>query len=164
MPARSTPPGLRLLHGLPPREAPNTVGLTAAGAQLRPPAWLPREAKNEWRRIVDAVRDYPTWLQRADRAGLVAYCMAWSTFAEAAKDVAKRGPLVPGRSSADQARSDDPPLVKNPAVQVMRDASAQLQRWCRELGFTPDARGRVDLGGQDKGDDGDDPFGSGPAA
>jgi P27 family predicted phage terminase small subunit len=112
---------------------------------------LPREARAEWRRVVKACAAWPTWLQTVDRAALSAYCTAWATFQAAAKDVAERGPLVPGRSSADQAR---PALVKNPAVQVVRDAQQALRQWARELGFTPDARGRVDLGDREDHDAG----------
>ncbi|MCA1707905.1 MAG: P27 family phage terminase small subunit, partial [Actinobacteria bacterium] len=70
------------------------------------------------------------------------YCVSWATYEAAAQDIAERGVIVPGRSSADEARGV---LVKNPSVQVARDASASLLRWCRELGFTPDARGRIDV-------------------
>ena len=35
--------------------------------------------------------------------------------------------------------------MKNPAVQILRNASVQMLRWCRELGFTPDSRGRIDV-------------------
>ncbi len=109
----------------------------------KPPAWLPRVAAAEWRRVVKAAAVYPTWLQELDRAGLTAYCMAWAAFEEAARDVGSRGVLVGARSSADKARGAS---VKNPALQIMREAGESMRRWARELGFTPDARGRVDLG------------------
>ncbi|MEX2445778.1 MAG: phage terminase small subunit P27 family [Dehalococcoidia bacterium] len=103
-------------------------------------------AKREWRLVTRACATWPTWLQAVDVAALTAYCVSWSTFLAAAKDVAERGPLVPGRSSADAARDDGPALVKNPSVQIARDAQEQLRKWATVLGFTPDARGKVDLG------------------
>jgi P27 family predicted phage terminase small subunit len=146
MPARRTPPAMRLLTGQAPTYPPNLGGGLGAPD---PPRWLSREGRAEWRRVVKACEDWPTWLQEVDRAALSAYCSAWSTFVDAAKDVAERGPLVPARSSADGDAK-----VKNPAVQIVRDSSEAMRKWSRELGFTPDARGRVDVGQREEADDG----------
>ncbi len=105
--------------------------------------------------MVEATAAYPTWLQRADLAALANYCMAWAMWSAAAQDVAVRGALVPARSSADTARGAK---VKNPSLQVMRDASVQLRAWAKELGFTPDSRGRVDLGEVEGDKDDANPF------
>lgn len=147
-PTNPVPPRLAVVPGIPGPQVPVTGPLQADMMHApSPPAWLPREAKAEWRRVVAAVAPWPAWLQVVDRAALTGYCAAWATFVEAAKDVAKRGVLVPGRSPADKARDGDGgALVKNPALQIQRDASVQMRSWARELGFTPDARGRVDVG------------------
>lgn len=140
MPARRKSSKVRELHGsrpLPP--SPQTPDLSNTPD---PPEWLSAAARAEWERVVKVCGRYDGWLQEVDRAALTAYCMAWSTFAAASKDVATRGVLVPGRSSADEARGV---LVKNPAAQVAREASVALLRWCKELGFSPDARGRLDV-------------------
>jgi P27 family predicted phage terminase small subunit len=137
---------MRLLTGQPERFPPNLGGGLGAPD---PPRWLSREARAEWRRVVRACEDFPTWLQEVDRASLTAYCVAWASFVDAAKDLAERGPLVPARSSADGDAK-----VKNPAAQVVRDSSEAMRKWARELGFTPDARGRVDVGQREvEGDD-----------
>lgn len=141
MPARRHPSNVRRLMGLPERPAPNAGGVGTPS----PPAWLPREAKAEWRRVVEACASYPTWIQRVDRAVLATFCMSWAVYAEAAKDVAVRGALVPARSSADHARAGGA-LVKNPAVQVMRDAAATLKGLAAQLGFTPESRQRLTRG------------------
>ena len=75
-----------------------------------------------------------------DKAALTGYCVAWSTLVAASKDVAKRGVMVAARSSADKAKRDEAAMVKNPSLQVMRDAQNTLKMWCRELGLTPAAR------------------------
>jgi hypothetical protein len=54
--------------------------------------------------------------------------------------VVRHGALVPGRPSADAARGEDGALVKNPAAQLMRDATAQLRALAIQLGFTPEVR------------------------
>lgn len=142
MPRRRKPERLRILHGGQPRES--SVG-TVPAARPRPPRWMPLEAKKLWSRVIAGVVEagHPTWIQRLDLAALAHYCMAWSTWQAAARDVAERGPLVPGRSSADQV---DARLVKNPNVQIMRDSGVAFRAWARELGFTPASRGQVDLG------------------
>jgi P27 family predicted phage terminase small subunit len=142
-----TPRRLRILQeDRPPEPAVASQGIGVP----RAPSWLPREAQKEWRRVVRAVAvaGYPAWIQELDRAALVGYCLSWATFLEAARDVATRGQIVEGRSSPDRSR-----WVRNVSVSIMRDAGAQLRAWCRELGFTPDARGRVDVGSFEKHDE-----------
>jgi P27 family predicted phage terminase small subunit len=134
MPANRLPENVRRLRGYPPRVPPTLPAIP------KPPDWLPKAAKVEWRRIVDLAGRYEGWLQAVDRAALAGYCMAWATFESVARDVAENGALIPGRSTADRGR-----MVKNPAVQIMRDESTQMRYWARELGFTPDARGRIDV-------------------
>lgn len=141
---------LRVLHGQASRTAPVVGGPLG---EPDPPDWLPEAGQDEWVRVVEACAPHPTWLQHGDVAILTAYCATWATWLEAAQDVAARGALVPGRSSADASGEDGPRLVKNPAVQIARDAAAQLRALCRELGFSPDARRRVDVGDLEKNND-----------
>jgi P27 family predicted phage terminase small subunit len=148
MPPRAMPERVRKLHGLPPKHL-NPV-LPDLSNDPKPPSWLSAEAKKEWKRVLEATRKHPGWLQVVDRAALTAYCTHWSVFEAAAKDVAKRGHLVPGRSSADEAKEI---LVKNPSVQIMRDAGVQMRGWVKELGFSPDSRGRIDLEPEQTEDD-----------
>ena len=140
MPARRKPAKVRELHSSRPR--PLSPELPDLSNTPEAPEWLPDAAKNEWARVIEVCSRYDGWLQQVDRAALSAYCMSWATYEATAKDVAERGVLVPGRSSADEAAGA---LVKNPAVQIMRDASISLIRWCKELGFSPDSRGRIDI-------------------
>lgn len=145
MPARRTPDALRLLSGavLPTRKV-------APALALEPPIWLDDVARAEWIRLVTATRRYDRWLTETDEPALTAFCTQWSVYVAAAKDVAARGPLVPGRSGADGGA-----LVKNPAVQIMRDAQNALRGWVSQLGFSPDARGRVNLSEPHAGSDAD---------
>ena len=155
MAARRKTNVVRLAQGEEPKPIANLGGGLGTPD---PPKWMDRDAKAEWRRAVKACEDWPTWLQEVDRAALTAYCVSWSTFLAAAQDLAERGPLVAGRSSADEARDA---LVKNPSVQIARDAQDQLRRWARELGFTPDARGRIEVGARETDEDRSNPFADG---
>ncbi|MEU4012094.1 phage terminase small subunit P27 family [Streptomyces pseudogriseolus] len=120
---------------------------TAVGVGLdweQVPAQLDRAGRAQWRHLAEQHRAYPTRLRETDRAAVIAFCSWWSAFDAAQRDIAKRGSLVPGRSSADAARGEGG-LVKNPSVAAMRDASQQLRYWARELALTPDSRARQGL-------------------
>jgi phage terminase small subunit len=52
---------------------------------LEPPSWLPAEGNWEWKRVLEATKRYPHWLQQADRAVLTAYCATWPLFFDAAQ-------------------------------------------------------------------------------
>ena len=108
-----------------------------------PPGWLQGEAFVEWARITTALSSVPGLLRIVDRAGLVAYCEAWGTFVEAAREVRERGVLVRGRDNS---------MVRNPAVQIARDAAKELKVWCAEFGFSPSARARMAVPAEGKDD------------
>ncbi|MFN2490371.1 MAG: phage terminase small subunit P27 family [Actinomycetota bacterium] len=140
MPQRRKPEHLRVLHGT--EKARVNPRLPDINNAPNPPTWLPSMAKREWRRVLGLCKRYEGWLQAVDRAALTGYCSSWAIFEEASKDIAERGVMVTGRSSADKVTGA---RVKNPAIAVARDAQTSLRYWCRELGFTPDARGKLDL-------------------
>jgi P27 family predicted phage terminase small subunit len=143
MPARKTPGRLRLAAGL--GEQPSRNLSTGIGTP-DPPAHLPPVGRREWRRVVRAAASRPMWLQRCDLAALESYCFAFAIYRQACEALTEAGVTVAGRSSADKAGNR---LVKHPAISIWRASSAELRAWCRELGFSPDARGRVDIGPPD---------------
>ena len=111
----------------------------------------------EWSRLGEVFARDATRFREGDRAAVTCYCAFWSAFAAAAADVAGNGPVTAGRSAKDRGR-----LVKNPATVAMRESATQLRYWARELGLTPDARGRIGLdGGAADPDDEDNPFAPG---
>jgi P27 family predicted phage terminase small subunit len=107
----------------------------------------------EWQRLAGVFKTQPTRFQEGDRAAVAAYCAYWAAFRRAAREVAGRGPVVEGRTAADRSR-----LVKNPATVAMRECATQLRYFARELGLTPDARGRMGLNDDDREIDADNPF------
>lgn len=111
----------------------------------KPPAWMTGEALAEWGRIVPELTAI-NLLSVVDRAALVAYCESWSTFVSATEDIETRGTIVEGR---------DGNMVRNPAVQMQRDALDQIKKWVAEFGLTPSARAKMQLP-SDHGADGED--------
>jgi len=109
------------------------------------PRWLSDEAKKVWRRTVKQLAQMGV-LYESDGDSLAAYCEAVSRHAAASKMVQAEGILVEGRNGL---------LVKNPAVQVARDAEATIKSFAQEFGLTPSARTRIKVDRTD-GDDLDD--------
>lgn len=130
------PKAMAELDGNPGKRPYNDIPEPRKGAP-KPPHWLKDEALAEWGRIVPELEAIGM-LSVVDRAALTAYVSAWATFVEATKDIEQRGVVVPS------ARDDDG-MVKNPSVQMQRDALAQIKTWCIEFGLTPAARGKIAL-------------------
>lgn len=111
------------------------------------------EAAQEWARLASVFADDATRFREGDRAAVSTYCIAFALVRRAGAELLEDGLLVAGRSSADAGRR-----VKSPAWPVWVAASGQLRYWSRELGLTPDARGRMGITEKDDFD-GDNPFG-----
>lgn len=141
-------PDLKVLRGNPGNRAVSAPG-SVSGRPV-PPADLSGEAFAEWARIT-------TYLERVGRiesvdyAALVVYCSAWALFDGARRALDEHGPLVVGRDGG---------LVKNPAAQVMRDASDTMLKFGARFGFTPRDRQNLGIGVDDGGDDLDDALGA----
>jgi P27 family predicted phage terminase small subunit len=104
------------------------------------PVMLGNVGGAEWERLGRVFADQPTRFREGDRAVLVAYCLAWSIYLMATAELASDGLLVTGRSAPDRERR-----VKSPAMTVWSQAGSQLRYLARELGLSPDSRGRMGL-------------------
>jgi P27 family predicted phage terminase small subunit len=140
MPNRRTPPRLRSVSGAPERPSRNlSVGLDV---RTPPPGYLDRVGRAEWRRVLRfAAKARPTWIQTADAVALAGYCATFAAWTKAAAELADERITTEGRSSADRARK-----VRSAAFIAFRQASSELRRWIAILGFSPDSRGKVDIG------------------
>lgn len=97
-----------------------------------PPTWLSKEAKAEWRRITPELHRLGL-LAKLDRAVLAGYCQSWSQFVAAERLIGPRLCVIGQKGE----------VVKHPAWQVRRDALTQLTQLAKELGLSPNARGRM---------------------
>jgi P27 family predicted phage terminase small subunit len=73
-------------------------------------------------------------LYACDGDSLAAYCEAVVRHQKACEIVNTTGILVEGRRDG---------MVKNPAVQVVRDCEATIKAFAQEFGLTPSARTRL---------------------
>lgn len=146
MPMPAKPTALKLLQGNPGQRPLNTNEPMPPDGELLPPDYWATddpEARAEWDRIVPALVKMRL-ATMADRTALVGYCEQWSLYLRASALVRSEGLLIVGQKGND---------VRNPAVQIARDALSMVKSFCTEFGLTPSARSRISIPGTDSSDD-----------
>jgi P27 family predicted phage terminase small subunit len=124
----------------------------------KPPTWMSREAKAEWRRVLPELSRLDL-VKKEDRAALTTYCETWATYVDMLKAVREQGAVVKN-TSVRKDGTESTWWTKNPAVAVMEKASQQLRGWAQEFGLTPSAEGRLvrDGGRNDPESEAENPF------
>jgi P27 family predicted phage terminase small subunit len=125
-----TPTKLRLLHGEHRPSRINANEPVPAAMEPVAPEWFTVEARAVWDRVTYQLKMMEL-LTAADQDALVVYCEAVVNYEAAVKLVSKAGLLIRGR---------DGNVVKNPAVQMVRDFGATIRVMSGEFGLTPAAR------------------------
>ena len=135
---RPRPTHLKVIEGNPGKRPLSTV--TAKAAPERPYATpdMSEDAKAEWNYIVPKL-DATGILTKADRRNLVILCEQVSVFNEATHWIQDKGIIVAGRNKGE--------AVKNPAVQIQRDAARLISTFSRMFGLSPADRAGLELGG-----------------
>jgi P27 family predicted phage terminase small subunit len=136
---RSKPTHLKIIEGNPGKRR-----LDPSSPKLPPdrpiaPVWLSEDARAEWRFIVPKL-DAAGLVSKIDRTTLAVYCEMVATFREATNWVRERGILVAGQKGG---------AVKNPALQIQRDAARLISTYARMFGFSPADRVGMDGGALD---------------
>jgi P27 family predicted phage terminase small subunit len=138
------PTRLKSLAGNPGKRRLNKREPRPPAAVPRCPAWLPKTAKTEWRRVVGILQPLGL-LTHADLAPLVAYCTAWAELQEATKLLHKEGRVCSTQSGYQ---------VPHPAVAMQRSAWAAVRQLSALFGFDPSSRARLQMPEPEK----EDPF------
>ena len=107
----------------------------------RPPAWLSRDGKAEWKRVAPLLIHERRTLDVGDMATLAAYCTAAGEVAEASRVIAVEGMLYAGASGP----------KRHPAVAIRAEAMKQVRQLAGELGLTPVSRSRAPMRAADAG-------------
>jgi P27 family predicted phage terminase small subunit len=113
--------------------------------RMKPPAWLGRHAKAEWRRVVPILVERKI-LTRADLGVFESYCVAIGQVREAQAMIDAEGITIEVEGSF--------PRV-HPAVKLQQAAMGQARLFAAELGLTPVSRSRpavVSEGARDEWD------------
>lgn len=126
------PTALRLLDG----DRPHRINDDEPRARLGLPV-CPDEASSDVRKVWDyTLRELSVMgiAFPADRDSLLCYCEAVVTHRRACSLLAQSAILVKGLHGG---------LVRNPAVQIQRDAAMQIRVFAQEFGLTPSARSTI---------------------
>lgn len=110
---------------------PSTIvpGTSPVTAIPRPPSYLSKDAKAEWRRVAPILSDERKVLTLADLAALENYVIAVATMRHAHRELQATGLLIAGK--------------RNPVSTILLQAQQQQLRAAGELGLTPAARSRA---------------------
>ncbi len=96
----------------------------------KPPAWLSRDAKREWKRIAPVLNERKT-ITIGDLGTLESYCVAIGTVRDAQRLINKEGLVVGGK--------------RHPAFGIMNAAQTTARLCAAELGLTPVSRSRPSI-------------------
>ena len=98
-----------------------------------PPAWLTKEAKTEWNRLVPLLFGAGL-LTLADRSTLALHCQSLSDYQKFREIGEKEGWTVEGSQGQ---------VVEHPALRAMRRAWDEVLKSGHQLGLSPLARGAI---------------------
>ena len=113
----------------------------------RAPAWMSKDAKAEWRRIMPLLVERRI-LTEADMGSVENYCMAIGSARQADAELQATGYTYPGPNGD---------IKRNPASLVLKDAMQTARQLAAELGLTPVSRSRPSI--RDDADADDDLLG-----
>lgn len=129
----------------------------------QPPAFLTKDAKNEWRRLAPRLHKLDL-LKHEDRAAFTVYCEAWSLFKMTIEELKQAAALtVPVGGSVKEthkANGDLEVMRKaasyqvHPLVSAQRRAAEMIHKFASEFGLSPVARRRLAMVPK-TGDEGD---------
>jgi P27 family predicted phage terminase small subunit len=126
-------PGQRPLNAdepMPPRGRPTC------------PAWLPKEAKAKWRKLVPML-DQLGLLTLADADTLAAYCVAWSELKAATDALERDGRMIEVPVVNRQGEEVGQRTVAHPAITHQRSALAAIRQYSALFGLDPSSRVRL---------------------
>jgi P27 family predicted phage terminase small subunit len=132
------PADQRELEGNPGhRPIPVELDFAAAGEIGKPPTWLDRYAKREYKRITAALADLDM-LRATDVGVLASYSVAYSRWIAAEKKIAAEGTVLKVEGSQGQTK-----FVKHPALLVSSESQKQMLRAGSLLGLNPVDRSKI---------------------
>jgi P27 family predicted phage terminase small subunit len=103
----------------------------------KPPVGLGAEANREWRRIVPLLLAMGVVRPRLDRAILSAYCVAWSNWVRAVRQISENGMVETSKRSGLHRIS--------PWQRIADQAAAEMLVLAQSLSMTPAARRRLQI-------------------
>jgi P27 family predicted phage terminase small subunit len=134
------PTNLRVLHGDRPDRINRNEPLPTGEVEM--PPFLSDPAAAVWQRLAPDL-EHKGLLTAWDVDSFAVLCDAVAQYQAASKLVAQSGVLIKGRKDA---------VVKNPAMQLVRDSAQTIRAYAQEFGLTPSARTGLSVGGETHGE------------
>jgi len=142
-----TPTALKLLRG---PTSHSKSGPEPEPEQLKqcpePPVFLEGYAYDEWCRVAPGVHAMGM-LPGCDLAILAAYCAAFGRWRYAEEQLAEQGN---GKPASAYVIEHGGRLIRNPVLNIAREASLDMLRHAQEFGLSPAARARIGATGNFK--------------
>lgn len=135
-----TPTHLRVLNGNPGKRPPNRREPRPAKTSPRCPAWLSKDAKNAWKRMVPALRAIGV-LTSVDGEALAAFCQTYARWRQAEEFLDQHGMVYPLRDEKGNLRC----MQQFPQVSIARNMLLLMRSFLQEFGMTPASRTRIEL-------------------
>jgi P27 family predicted phage terminase small subunit len=129
------PTKLRLLRGNPGKRAVNKHEPKPRAEAPEAPAFLKREALEEWRRLAPELERLGL-LTIVDGAALAAYCQAYQRWIQAERKVNREGLVLDAKSRYAQA---------HPAMAIAQRSMQIMRAFMAEFGLTPASRSRLSI-------------------
>lgn len=108
-----------------------------------PPAWLSKDAKAEWRRVIPILVERKI-LTAADLGSLENYCTATGQVREMERHLQQHGHVFEVFKDT-EAGPISLGMKRNPAVGIQSDAMTRARLLAAELGLTPVSRSRPSI-------------------
>jgi P27 family predicted phage terminase small subunit len=145
---KPTPTELKIHEGNPGKRSLNAEEpeVAACEAVPEPPEHLDDEAKAEWQRVAPALVGAKV-LTELDRAVMAGYCMAWSAFVKADRQVQEHGDVLFSKKTDKGGNKTETPYM-SPYVNLRAMAMKQMLTYGAEMGLTPASRSRIHVGGK----------------
>jgi len=114
--------------------------LTPKADKVKPPSWLSKEAKKEWKAIAPELIRLGL-LTNIDINALAVYCDAVAKYAEAAKRLDEEGIIVEYTNARGATN-----LVRSPWTQIASQYATIIRQFLSEFGLSPSARASLAIG------------------
>lgn len=127
------PTRIKELQGNPGKRPLNHDEAKFAHEMPKCPTHVKREARREWKRVSEEL--YAAGLlESVDRAALAAYCMAYSRWVSATKELEGKDLMLVTENGY---------CYPNPLISIAKAASDEMRRYMADFGMTPASRSKV---------------------
>ena len=102
---------------------------------LKPPSYLPADAKKEWKRIVPLLKQMNLGI--LDKANIEGYCISYALYLKASKELAKE-PLLITKMVKGVATQ-----IENPLISTQKKYGDEVRKFGSLIGITPNSRYQI---------------------